>query len=35
MGTVLDALVVESSMLWKEEQNPALRLDYKDVFELD
>lgn len=35
MGTDLDMLVVGNCVLKKEEQNPALRADYKDKFELD
>ena len=35
MGTALDALVVGNSYLTKDEQNPDLRLDYKDAFALD
>ena len=35
MGTEIDLLVVGNSILRKEEQNPALKIDYKDRFELD
>ena len=35
MGTELDTLVVGSAVMHKHEQNPALRADYKDAFELD
>lgn len=35
MGTEIDALAVGRCLLRREEQNPALRLDYKDRFELD
>ncbi len=35
MGTNLDILVIESFVLFKEEQNKDLILDYKDKFELD
>ena len=35
MGTEIDMLVVGNSILRKEEQNPALKIDYKDEFELD
>jgi carbamoyltransferase len=35
MGTDLDLLVVGNCVLKKDEQNPALRADYKDKFELD
>ena len=35
MGTELDLLVVGNCILHKEDQNPALKLDYKDAFELD
>jgi carbamoyltransferase len=35
MGTELDVLVVEDCVLLKEEQDPSLKLDYKEAFELD
>ena len=35
MGTELDMLVIGNCILKKEFQNPALKLDYKDAFELD
>ena len=35
MGTEIDMLVVGNSVLRKEEQDPALRVNYKDQFELD
>ncbi|MFT6582689.1 MAG: carbamoyltransferase [Alphaproteobacteria bacterium] len=35
MGTELDVLVVGNAFLRKEDQDPALKLDYKDAFELD
>jgi carbamoyltransferase len=35
MGSEIETLVVGNSYLRKEEQDPALRLDYKDQFELD
>jgi carbamoyltransferase len=35
MGTEMDALVVANCVLYKERQNPALRIDYKHAFELD
>ena len=35
MGSDIDALAVGNCYLRKEEQNPALRIDYKDQFELD
>jgi len=35
MGSEIDVLVVENCWLQKEGQNPDLRLDYKDKFELD
>ena len=35
MGTELDALAVGNLYLQKGEQNPALKLDYKNAFELD
>ena len=35
MGTELDVLVVGNCILRKEDQDPALKLDYSDNFELD
>jgi carbamoyltransferase len=35
MGTELDLLVVGNSLLRKQDQDPALKVDYKDAFELD
>jgi carbamoyltransferase len=35
MGTEIEVLVVENCFLRKEDQDPALKLDYKDKFELD
>jgi carbamoyltransferase len=35
MGTEIEVLVVGNCFLLKEEQDPALKLDYKDAFELD
>jgi len=35
MGSEIEVLVVGNCLLLKEEQNPALRIDYKDDFELD
>ncbi len=35
MGSDIDELLVENCRLRKEDQNPALKLDYKDAFELD
>jgi carbamoyltransferase len=35
MGSDIDVLAVGNCYLQKEEQNPALRIDYKDQFELD
>jgi carbamoyltransferase len=35
MGTEIDMLVVGNAVLRKEEQKPALRVDYKDQFEID
>jgi len=35
MGTELDALAIGNLYLQKSEQNPALKLDYKNAFELD
>ena len=35
MGTEIDMLVVGDCILRKEEQDPTLRREYKDAFELD
>jgi carbamoyltransferase len=35
MGTEIEVLVAGNCFLRKEAQNPALKLDYKDAFELD
>lgn len=35
MGTEIEVLVVGNCILKKEDQNPAFKLDYKNVFELD
>ena len=35
MGSEIDELIVENCRLRKEDQNPALKRDYKDAFELD
>ena len=35
MGSEIDVLVVGSCFLRKEDQDPALKLDYKNAFELD
>jgi hypothetical protein len=35
MGTDIELLVAGNCLLRKEEQDPALRQDYKGVFELD
>ena len=35
MGTEIDMLVVGNAVLLKEDQDPALRVDYRDRFELD
>ena len=35
MGTELDALVVGNCVLLKDDQDPELKLEYKDAFELD
>ena len=35
MGTEMDALVIGNCVLMKDDQDPALRLDYKNAFELD
>ncbi len=35
MGNDIELLVVGNCMLRKNEQNAALKIDYKDKFELD
>ena len=35
MGTEMDNLVVGNCLLYREEQDPELRIDYKSAFELD
>ena len=35
MGTEIEVLAVENCLLRKEDQDPSLKLDYKDAFELD
>lgn len=35
MGAEIETLVVGNCILEKHEQDPALKLDYKDTFELD
>jgi carbamoyltransferase len=35
MGTEIEVLTVGNSILKKEDQDPALKLDYKDAFDLD
>ena len=35
MGTEMDVLVIENCMMLKGDQDPALKLDYKNAFELD
>ena len=35
MGTEIEVLVVGNCLLRKEDQDPALKLDYKHAFELD
>jgi carbamoyltransferase len=35
MGTEMDVLAVENFVLYKEDQDPALKQDYKSKFELD
>ena len=35
MGTKIDILVVGNCLLKKEDQDEALKIDYKNVFELD
>jgi len=35
MGSEIETLVIGNCVLQKEQQNPALKLDYKHAFELD
>jgi carbamoyltransferase len=35
MGCEIDTLVVENCLLHKAQQDPALKRDYKNAFELD
>jgi predicted NodU family carbamoyl transferase len=35
MGSEIETLIVGNCVLQKEEQNPGLKLDYKDAFDLD
>jgi carbamoyltransferase len=35
MGTDIEVLVVGNCFLLKEDQDPALKIDYKDAFKLD
>jgi carbamoyltransferase len=35
MGSEIEVLVIENALLFKENQNPDLKLDYKNAFELD
>jgi carbamoyltransferase len=35
MGSEIDVLAVGNCYLVKEDQDPALKLDYKNAFELD
>ena len=35
MGTEIDMLVVGNAVLRKDDQDPALKIDYKDQFEVD
>ena len=35
MGTGIEVLVIGNCFLVKEDQDPALKIDYKDAFELD
>jgi carbamoyltransferase len=35
MGTEIETLVIGEAVLDKADQNPNLKLDYKDAFELD
>jgi carbamoyltransferase len=35
MGTEMDALAIGNQFLRKEDQDPALKRDYKEAFDLD
>jgi carbamoyltransferase len=35
MGTDIEMLVCGNAVLMKQDQDPALKLDYKNAFELD
>jgi carbamoyltransferase len=35
MGSDIEVLAIGNCLLRKEEQDPALKLDYKEAFELD
>ncbi len=35
MGTEIETLAIANFLLKKEDQDPDLKLDYKDTFELD
>jgi len=35
MGTEMDALVIGNCVLMKDDQDPKLKLDYRNAFELD
>lgn len=35
MGTEMDLLAVGNCLVWKKDQDPALKKDYKDAFDLD
>ncbi|MBF0249352.1 MAG: carbamoyltransferase [Alphaproteobacteria bacterium] len=35
MGTEMDLLAIGNCLVWKKDQDPALKKDYKDAFELD
>ena len=35
MGSEIEVLVVENCLLLKEDQDPSLKQDYKNAFELD
>jgi carbamoyltransferase len=35
MGTEIDLMVAGNCVLRKHEQHPSLKLDYKNIFELD
>jgi len=35
MGTEMDLLAIGNCLVWKKDQDPALKKDYRDTFELD